>query len=87
MTRMLLAASGEINSEIDLADDASLSGWQVALATEVCLRRAAELWALEEVRFGILGVGSELGATYLPRDTWAKYAVDLAPLKGQWGFA
>lgn len=86
MERVLLAASGEINSEIDLEDDSALSGWQVALASQVCLARAAELWKLEEVQFGVI-LGGELGPVHMARDTWAKHAITLAPLKQQWGFA
>lgn len=87
MARILSAAAGEINSEIDLAADASLEGWQVALAAQVNLQRAAELWFLQEVPLGLAGIGSEVGASYLPRDSWAKYSYQLAPLKSQWGFA
>lgn len=87
MERCLLAASGEINSEIDLDADGSLSGWQVALAEQVCLERAAELWKLQEVQFGIVGLGSEFGPTHMARNTWDKHAYTLAPLKAQWGFA
>lgn len=85
--RVLVAATFEINQEIDREDTDPVSGAEVSLAADVCLRRAAELWALQEVRFGLVGLGTEVGATYLARDSWAKYALDLAPLKGQWGFA
>jgi hypothetical protein len=89
LARVLSAAAGEINSEIDLASDADpLAGWQLALATEVNLERAAELWKEQEVQFGILvGGGIDAGATYISRNTWERYANKLAPLKGQWGFA
>ena len=87
MDRVLEAAAGEIDSEIDLAADTSLTeAWQLALVEQVNLSRAAELWKLEEVQFGVI-IGSELVTGSQPRDTWKKHAVTLAPLKGQWGFA
>jgi hypothetical protein len=85
--RVLLAAAGEINRELDLSDDQALDGFGVALASQVNLARAAELWKEEEIQFGILGIGSEIGTTYIARDTWDKHAIKLATLKGQWGLA
>jgi len=85
--RVLLAAAGEINRELDLSDDQALDGFGVALASQVNLSRAAELWKEEEIQFGILGIGSEIGTTYIARDTWDKHAIKLATLKGQWGLA
>jgi hypothetical protein len=87
MERVLLAAAGEINAEIDLAEDVSLSGWQLALAAQVNLQRAEELWHLQEVPMGLAGLGSEFGATHLARNSWDKHAYTLAPLKNQWGLA
>ena len=85
--RVLLAAAGEINRELDLSDDQALDGSGVAMAAQVNLARAAELWKEEEIQFGIIGIGSEVGTTYIARDTWDKHAIKLAPLKGQWGLA
>ncbi len=87
MERVLLSAAGEINSEIDLADDAGLAGWQVALAAEVNLERAVEHWRQQESPFGLLALGPELGAERTARDSWERHALKLAPLKGQWGLA
>lgn len=87
MGRVLLAAAGEINSEIDLAATDDLAGWQLELAAQVNLERASELWKLQEVQFGILELAGDFGATRIGRDTWAKHAITLAPLKRQWGFA
>jgi hypothetical protein len=84
--RVLLAASGEIDSEIDLAaDDDPLAGWQLALVEEVNLERAVELW--RETPFGIVGIDSDIGGTHTARNTWERYAHKLAPLKSQWGLA
>lgn len=87
LERVLLAAAGEINSEIDLDDDTDLAGWQFALAAEVNLERAAELWKQQEVQFNLVGVGTEFGPTHIARNTWEPYAFKLAPLKDQWGLA
>lgn len=84
--RVLIAAAGEINTEIDLAEGSELSGWQLELAAQVNLERAAELWKLQEVQFGVI-LGSEFGATHIARDTWAKHAITLHKLKEQFGFA
>jgi hypothetical protein len=85
MDRLLDAATAEIDAEIDLDADTALDSEQTAIAEQVCLRRAAELWWLQEVPGGIAGIGSDMGAVHLARNSWDKYAYDLAPLKGQWG--
>jgi hypothetical protein len=87
MNRVLIAAAGEINSEIDAGDSGGLSGWQLALATEVNLERAVEHWRQQESPFGLIGLGAELPAERTARDSWERHAHKLAPLKGQWGLA
>jgi hypothetical protein len=88
MQRALDTAAGEINSEIDLADDAdALSGWQIALVTQVNLERAQEHWESEQRKLGLIGLGSEVGPTRVSIDPWEWYAQKLAPLKDQWGMA
>jgi hypothetical protein len=84
MERVLLTATGEIDSEISRVDD--LAGWQVALVTEVCLERAVEHWQQEESPFGIIGMG-EPNLVYTARDSWDRHAHKLAPLKQGWGLA
>jgi hypothetical protein len=85
--RVLLAAAGEINSEIDLDDDEGLAGWQVALAQEVNLERAVEHWRQQESPFGLIGLGAELPAERTARDSWERHAHKLAPLKSKFGIA
>lgn len=87
MNRVLVAAAGEINAEIDLADDAGLEGWQLALAAEVNLERAVEHWRQQESPFGLLAVGVDVPAERTARDSWERHALKLAPLKSQWGLA
>ena len=87
MRRVLAVAAGEINAEIDLAADDYLESWQLALASQVNLQRAAELWFQQEVPLGVAGLGSEFGSVHLARNSWDKYAYTLAPLKKQWGIA
>lgn len=87
MERVLSAAAGEINAEIDLDDESHLSGWELQLAGQVNIQRASELWFLQEVPLGLAGIGSEFGTAHLARNSWEKYAYTLAPLKRQWGVA
>lgn len=87
MERVLAAATYEIDQEIDRDDDDPVAGQEVFLAQQVCIQRAAELWSLQEVPLGVTGIGSEMGASHLARNTWEKYAFTLAPLKGKWGIA
>lgn len=87
LTRVLLAATGEIDLEIGLAeDDDALTGWQLALATEVCLERAVEHWKQQQIAFGIVGLGDGT-QLYAARDSWDRHALKLAPLKTVWGLA
>ncbi len=86
MTLVLMMATGEINAEIDLAeDDDPLSGDNLAIAVEVCYQRAIEQW--RATPFGLIGLDSDFGATHTARNTWERYALMLAPLKAQWGVA
>lgn len=81
----LLAATGEINSEI-AQDPDDLEAWQLALAEQVCIERAVEHWHARPVGFGIIGLDSETPVR-LARDTWDRHAHKLAPLKAEWGIA
>lgn len=86
--RVLSAATGEINSEIDFVSGADpLSGSQLALAAEVCLERAVEHWQQGGSPFGLLGLGAETGVAFASADSWRRHAIKLAPLKQQWGFS
>lgn len=85
----LVAAAGEINSELGLLEDDAVplsETWQLALAAQVNLERAAEHWHQRQVSFGIIGLDTE-GPVRLARDTWDRHAYKLAPLKTSWGFA
>jgi hypothetical protein len=86
MARVLIAAAEEVNNEINLPDDTYLTSGQVALATQVNLERAAELWNFQMVQFGVI-LGSEVGPVHIGRDTWKKHSITLGPLKQGWGFA
>jgi hypothetical protein len=83
MTRVLLAAAGEINAEIGRT---SLAGWELALATEVNLERAVEHWKQAETSFGIVGLGDGT-VGFTATDSWRRHAEKLAPLKRSWGVA
>lgn len=84
--RVLITAAGEINAEIDLDEDSSLSGWQLSLVAEVNLERAVEHWQQQESPFGIVDLGVA-GSSFTARDSWERHAHKLAPLKSQWGLA
>lgn len=83
LDRVLLAAAGEITSEIGTTD---LAGWQSALAKQVNLERATEHWRATELKFGVIPVGTDFAIRQL-RDTWEPHAIKLMPLKKQWGLA
>lgn len=87
LDRVLEAATKRIDDWIDLAEGESLDAGGTALAEHVCLGYAAELWKFQEVQFGLIGIGSEVGATYVPRDLWGKWAIELESIKSQQGFA
>jgi hypothetical protein len=87
MERVLIAATHEINREIDREDDDPVAGAEISLAAQVCLQRATELWLLQEVPLGVAGIGSEFGTSHLARDSWKKYSIMLYPLTQRWGFA
>ena len=85
LDRVLLAAAGEIRSEI--GEGTPLMGWKLALATQVNLDRAGEHWVHMKSAFGFVGLG---GAEHSPqviiaRDSWARHANKLAPLVQSWG--
>jgi len=84
LDRVLLAAAGEINSEIGRTD---LAGWELALAEQVNLARAEELWKQSKAPWGLIGLDAEFGTTRIARDTWERHAHMLAPLKRSWGVA
>ena len=87
LDRVLAAAAGEINSEIGRSD---LSGWELDLAAQVNLARAEELWKQMKAPYGLIGLDSEIGPTHIARDTFARHAQALAPLKSGitgWGLA
>lgn len=86
MLRVLTAAALEIDAELDRPG--FFSSPYPPLVVHVNLERAAELWKLQEVQLGgLVGLGSEFGATHIARNTWDKYAYTLAPLKDRWGIA
>lgn len=88
MERVLTAAAIEINHEIDLAEDTVLTAEQTSLAAEVNLERAVEHWRQQELPFGLVGIGVEVGPSgFAAKDTWERHAIKLRALKDQWGIA
>lgn len=92
LVRNLTTALVEIDKEIDLADDVTLTDDELALAANVQLDRAADLWRHTESiagMTGLLGDGGEFTANpgrYI-RYSWERYAQRLSPLKDRWGVA
>lgn len=88
LEEVILAASGEIDSEINAADNPPTEPWQLALAAQVNIERAVEHWHARPIGFNVIGLDSAMPIR-LPRDSWEHYANKLAPLKGDdsWGIA
>ena len=88
LQRCLDAASLEIDSELDrevaLSDDDDATAFELALAAQVCLSRAVDLWHDAQVPLGALGLGGET-PLLTPRNSWERHANLLAPLKQGWG--
>lgn len=88
LQRCLDAASLEIDSELDravaLSDDDDATDAQLALAAQVCLSRAVDLWHDAQMPLGALGLGGET-PLITPRNSWERHANMLAPLKQAWG--
>lgn len=87
MTRVLTMATVEIDAYLDRDELDPVAGDDLALAEQVCLQRAAELWGLQEVPLGLAGIGSEFGSAHLARNSWEKYTFTLYPLKKGFGIA
>lgn len=84
LRRSIEAASDEIDSELGREDPFNSPP---ALIRTVCLDRAVEHWQQMKAPFGIIGLGSEAGATFTGHDTWSRHANKLAPYKESWGIA
>lgn len=88
MERALLTAAQEIDDEIDLSADTSLTSSQLAQVAQVNLDRAADLWRHTENMAGVTGLLGDETAVAMPgRYSWARYAERLANVKDQWGLA
>lgn len=86
LIRVLEAAAIEINSEIGTELAWSDNQQALYLLESVNLDRAQDLWELEQVPAGIMGLGSET-PLIVPRNSWERHAQRLAPLKVEWGLA
>lgn len=85
LNRVLNAATLEIDSEIG-GPLVSPSEEELALLESVCLARAQDLWLVEGMPIGVIGLGGET-PLLSPRDSWQRHANTLAPLKQSWGIA
>jgi hypothetical protein len=85
LQRVLDAATLEIDTEI-AGPLISPSDEQIALLASVCLARAQDLWLVEGLPIGVVGLGGET-PLMSPRDSWQRHANVLAVLKQSWGLA
>ena len=88
--RILEMAAAEIDAEIDLAEDATISAAHLNILETVNLLAAADHWAEQEIQFGLVFTGDASlggGAERIGRDVWERHALKLAPVKSQWGLA
>lgn len=85
LQRVLDAATLEIQSEIG-GDIATPSAEELALLETVNLARAQDLWLIEGLPIGVIGLGGET-PLLSPRNSWERHANMLAPLKTSWGIA
>lgn len=87
MRRVLVAAAGEINAELDFGETDTLTGWELSLVATVNLDRAVEHWRQQESPFGLVGLGPEMGSAFTASDSWKRHAIKLSYLKRGWGFS
>lgn len=84
LQRVLDAAAREINTEIGYNLDTTADEKDLALVATVNLSRAADLWVIEGLPVGVIGLGGET-PFLTPRNSWERHANTLAPLKQSWG--
>jgi hypothetical protein len=75
------AAAIEIDDAVDRIDPIPTDD---ALANRVNILRGVEWFKANDAAFGVIGV-SETGSLQAPRNTMARHAIALLPLKQQWG--
>lgn len=87
LERVLNAAALEIDHEIG-GPLVSPDDEEAALLETVSLGRSQDLWLIEGLPVGVIGLGGET-PLLTPRDSWARWALMLAPLKpgDAWGIA
>ena len=87
LERVLNAATLEIDHEIG-GPFVSPSDEELDLCETVCLARAQDLWLIEGLPVGVIGLGGET-PLLSPRDSWVRHANVLAAIKpgDAWGVA
>ena len=89
LQQCLDAAATEIDHEIDAPLEAApldFDPQQAALANRVNVVRGVEWFKAQDAAFGAIGY-EQIGVLQMPRDGFARHAVELTPLKRQWGIA
>lgn len=85
LQRVLDSAAFEIDEFIG-GPLVSPTDGQLALLATVNLGRAQDLWTIEGLPAGVIGLGGET-PLLTPRDSFERWANMLAPLKTEWGIA
>ena len=81
------AAAVEIDDAIDAIDPAQpLPADQLPLANRVNVLRGVEWFKSNDAAFGVIGF-ADTGALQTPRNTFARHAAELQPLKQRYGIA
>lgn len=85
LQRVLNTAALEIDKEIG-GPLISPSEAELDLLATVNLGRAQDLWTIEGLPVGVIGLGGET-PLMTPRDSWVRWANMLAAVKTDWGLA
>jgi hypothetical protein len=85
LQRVLNTAALEIDKEIG-GPLLSPSEAELNLLATVNLGRAQDLWTIEGLPVGVIGLGGET-PMLTPRDSWVRWANMLAAVKTEWGLA
>ncbi len=87
LQRVLDAAATEIDSYLGPTVVGGFGDPPPPLVVEVNLERATEHWKSEQSPFGIIVMGGDMPPSRTARNSWARHANKLQPLKFTFGFA
>lgn len=76
----------DIDARLEALGNKFTSTEAQAMLTSANLARAQDLWLIEGLPIGVIGLGGET-PLLSPRNSWERFANMLAPLKNEWGLA